>query len=462
MKQLYLSLLLFACSFRAMAQVQAKFSTTSLLSERGIFDSPKSAPTIDIPKVDISRFLQEDSIQAPLGVPFRFGYDTDVDYTPENLGVWLEKADGRIWKLNIRSQGAYSINLIFDELILPDSSQLYIYNGDRTMLYGPITSQNINEGVGFGTDLIQGDLITLELFEPKEAKARSKLRIAKVIHGYKDVFNTPNNFGDALGCHNNVSCNDFSDWHNQSNSVAMVLLANNTRMCSGALLNNICGDMVPNFLTAFHCIDVGDNNNPCEAEAGNGVLSATEINRAQNWVFRFQYKSPTCTPSSEPTTWMTFNGSTFRAGWFNADFALVEMNNRPSASTGIQYAGWSRNTTAPSSGASIHHPSGDVMKISTYNNPATNSSEIIWGYGCPPLTNTTPISTHWTLTLNSGTSEGGSSGGPLFDQNGRVVGQLHGGGNSCAPVMMHYGKLDLSWNGGGTAQTRLRDWLDPN
>jgi len=54
-----------------------------------------------------------------------------------------------------------------------------------------------------------------------------------------------------------------------------------------------------------------------------------------------------------------------------------------------------------------------------------------------------------------------------------VVGQLHGNQNNiCAsldsnncfctqPRVGEYGRFDLSWDGGGTAQTRLRDWLDP-
>ncbi|WBL42745.1 T9SS type A sorting domain-containing protein [Algoriphagus halophytocola] len=458
-----LSFLIFL-STRSVAQIQTQYAEQALLGERGYFNVAESGSISLVPKVDVQKLLQEDSLEANQAVPFRFGYAVDVNYDLNNSGSWYEITEGKVWKFRIQSPEAFSINLIFDDLVLPEGGEMYLYNEDRTMVYGPITSQNYDGGSGyFSTDLIQGDLITLELFEPLSSKGISRLSIFKVIHGYKNMFNTPNNFGDALACHNNVNCAAFSAWENESNSVAMVLLADNTRVCSGALLNNTCGDMTPNFLTAFHCIDTGNTgNNPCDGETGNGVLNAAEINRAQNWLFRFQYKSPTCTPSTEPVSWVTYNGSTFRAGSFNTDFALVEMNTRPDASTGIQYAGWSRATAPPTSGANIHHPSGDVMKISTYSAPATNSAAINWNFGCLPFTNTTPASTHWTVNLINGTTEGGSSGSPLFDQNRRVVGQLHGGDNGCAPVTKHYGKIDLSWNGGGTAQTRLRDWLDPN
>lgn len=340
MKSTFLTLLTLVCvSLCSTAQIQTQYAQHALLGERGVFGVPQRGVLQQLPKIDVSVLLQEDSLEANMSVPFRFGQAMEVDYTLENTGTWSDILGGRVWKLDVHSQGAYSINFIFDGLALPDGGKLYLYNQERTMVYGPITRDNRGESSQFGTDLIKGEMVTLELFEPKTAYNTTQLRIVKAIHGYKNMFNTPNNFGDALGCHNNVNCPAFAGWKPQSNSVAMVLLADGTRVCSGALLNNTCQDLTPNFLTAFHCIDVGDNLDPCEAEWGNGTLNANEINRAQNWVFRFQYKSPICTPSTEPTSWITFNGATFRAGWLDTDFALVEMNTRPDASTGIQYAG---------------------------------------------------------------------------------------------------------------------------
>jgi hypothetical protein len=63
---------------------------------------------------------------------------------------------------------------------------------------------------------------------------------------------------------------------------------------------------------------------------------------------------------------------------------------------------------------------------------------------------------------DQGTTEGGSSGSPLFDPSHRVIGQLHGGYAACGNNSSDwYGRLSVSWNGGGTSSTRLRDHLDP-
>jgi len=52
---------------------------------------------------------------------------------------------------------------------------------------------------------------------------------------------------------------------------------------------------------------------------------------------------------------------------------------------------------------------------------------------------------------------------PLFSLGGRVIGQLTGGPSRCggSELWDFYGRLNRSWEGGGTDDTRLRPWLDP-
>src|SRR5204863_3860682 len=86
--------------------------------------------------------------------------------------------------------------------------------------------------------------------------------------------------------------------------------------------------------------------------------------------------------------------------------------------------------------------------ITSYNNPATPGDS-------------THVHVFWSL----GVTEPGSSGSPLFDNNHRVIGQLHGGPSACTQsgtnLSDYYGRFFRSWTGGGTNTTRLSNWLDP-
>jgi V8-like Glu-specific endopeptidase len=129
-----------------------------------------------------------------------------------------------------------------------------------------------------------------------------------------------------------------------------------------------------------------------------------------------------------------------------SDFALLELNQRPSGNTGITYAGWSRSTITLNSAVGIHHPKGDVMKISFENDVPTQVSYDA-GDG---------IALCWRVIWTSGTTEIASSGSPLYNQNHRIVGQLYGGTASCNNPSGHdnYGRFDVSWTNGLTLVSR--------
>lgn len=311
---------------------------------------------------------------------------------------------------------------------------------------GPVTYENNPRNGNFLTDLIEGDFVTIYLFEPLRQKGESTLTIKKVVHAYKNVIPTVNaGFGQSLGCNNDINC--YPAWDFESDAVGMVLLANGTALCSGALLMTADQSFRPYFLSAFHCIDI---------DSANGVLSANERNNVEDWMFKFQYKKTVCNGNSA-SLGISYNGSTFRAGFNNSDMALLELDTSPVGNPEISYLGWDRTTNIPAAGTTIHHPQGDVMKISFDNNALQSNANIInWSNGTQ-----SSVNSHWTATLDNGTSENGSSGSVILNQNRRIVGQLHGGMNGCAPVTKYYGRFDVSWIGGGTNDTRLSNWLDP-
>ena len=117
------------------------------------------------------------------------------------------------------------------------------------------------------------------------------------------------------------------------------------------------------------------------------------------------------------------------------------LNETPPESYNVHYAGWDVSGSTPSIPVGIHHPSGDIKKISFDYNKASNR-----GNYCDV--------NNW----EDGTTEPGSSGSPLFDGvTQRIIGQLYGGTASCTSITYDtYGKTSTSWNLG------MSNYLDPN
>lgn len=436
-------LLVFQTSF---AQVETKFCTkgASFDQVKFIKDHPKANKIMKLPSFDAQELINEDKLNKSMDRPFRFGKGFDVEITL-NDGAWCNVDKGRLWSMEFQSKGAYSINFVFDQFFLSDNAKLYAANADGTMLYGPVTSKQNTKNGFYLTDLISGDNVTIYLYEPDSEKGKCKLKVKRVVHAYKNLFSTMayGNLGGSESCNNDVAC--FPAWDDESDAVALVLLSNGTEWCSGSLLMSANQSFRPYFLSAFHCLD--------DPYAPDGSLSATEISNAENWMFKFQYKMLSC-GGNAVTAGVTYNGATFRAAWNASDFSLMEMNNSPFGDSQFTWLGWDRSGNTPTSGTGIHHPAGDVMKISFETNQFQTSS---WG----------GTDNHWLLAFDDGVVQKGSSGSPILDQNDRVVGQLHGNQNYnpnmsfCSQSRAEYGRFNNSWTGGGTNNTRLSNWLDP-
>ena len=392
----------------------------------------KVMPPLDARKIAALQRQDRDG-----SAPFHFGEGFDTHLTLTD-GEWMDVENGRLWTMTFVSEGAYSINFVFADFHLPDNAKLYIANEDGDMLYGPVTSKATTEDGSFLTDLIKGDRVTIYLFEPSDKKGMSKLTIKRVIHAFVNLFGNPLR---SLGCHEDIACHPA--WKRESDAIALVLLANGKELCSGSLLMTADQSFRPRFLTVFHCID----------DDRDGKLSDSEISHAKNWMFKFQYKMTSC-GGDNVTSGISYNGADYMAAWNKTDFALMELKEEVSRNPDLSWLGWDRRGNIPTSGTGIHHPSGDVMKISfDYNRLRSNTQNDV-NY---------PVNTHWVVKFKKGTVEGGSSGSPLLDENKRVVGQLHSAKSVCThDEPRFYGQFHRSWIGGGANSTGLRHWLDPH
>ncbi len=358
---------------------------------------------------------EDDINNATKDMPYRFGKNFEVNLGLED-GNWEDLPNGdRVWTIGIESTGAYSLNFLFTSFNLPEGGKLFIYNEEKTYKIGAFTSDNNTSEKTLATYPLPGDKIILEYYEPSSGLGITELKIGRVTHGYRDLDVIARGIGDSGTCNNNVICAVGDNWRDEINSVAMIVVGSNG-ICSGALVNNTADDGHPYFLTANHC-------------TGGGVT---------NWVFRFNWQSPSCgdnNPAESSVNYQTVSGSTMLAQGTSADFALLEINNGNPIPLAYDpyYAGWDASGVNPSSQVGIHHPAGDLKKISFDTDAAGTAT-----YGG---------ATTWRIfDWEDGTTEGGSSGSPLFDQNHRIIGQLYGGEASCSNnVNDYYGKLDVSY-----------------
>lgn len=397
--------------------------------------SKEEMPAILFPTLDHNQLLLEDSLKSlSKETPFRFAIAFDAKIDIKHAGkMQRDKYGNKYWKLQLDVPRAYGIGLIFNHFIIPDDAELFIYNSDKSSLIGAITSKNNNENQVLSIVPIQGSTIIIHYFEPDSPEFSGKLELGTVTHVYRDIFNAQKGFGDSGNCNVNVACPEGSEWEKQIRSAALIVTNNGTRWCTGTLINNGNNDGKPYFLTANHCLlDAGDN--------------------PATWSVIFNYKSPDCLPSQDGLLGNSVFGAEVKASNTVNDFALLELNQTPPDDYGVYYSGWSRNIVEIENTTCLHHPSGDVMKISSDFDPPELSA-YFGGAG----------EDYWrVIDWDSGTTEGGSSGSALFDNQGHIIGQLRGGLASCNNDLSdYYGAFYKSWDGMNSSN-RLKDWLDPD
>ncbi len=398
-------------------------------------DMNKPVVTKKLPTFDVQAMLAEDEITKGEG-PFRFGKRHPVNITLTNDGTWEELANGdRIWRMTFYSPKAYSLNFLFSRFYMPQGAELYAYNADRSEVRGAFTAFNNKADGMFAIMPIEGEKVTLEYYEPATVNGLGVMEISYAVHAYRNLHSTAEEilekgFGDSGACNNDVACPVNVGWEDQIRSVGMTIIGGN-RICSGAMVNNTAQDGTPYFLSADHC--------------GTNISS--------NWGVVFNYDSPSC-GGPDGSLAQSVIGGVLRASSAASDFALFELSAPPPASYGVYYAGWNNQNVAATSTVAIHHPANDVKKISFNDDSVYEGS---WGSGSTPITG----GNHWVVdNWEDGTTEGGSSGSPLFDQNKLIIGQLHGGSASCGSITYDsYGKLFTSWQGGGSPTNSLETWL---
>ena len=371
----------------------------------------------------------------------KFAEPRDVLIDITRNGVWDELKNGKsICRQAIASPNAYSINLGFSKFKLPKSALLYIYNEDRTDEIGPFTNIDNDAHLQLWTPIVKGEKLVIELQIDKEDKDLVELELSRINHDFVGVsFNAL-----SQSCNLDVVCGAADGWpmvdeHRDIIRSVGAYSINGTDACTGVLVNNTRKDCRPFFLTANHC-RLDENN------------SASVV---VYWNFENSFcRQPNSAESGGLGDGLRnqFNtGSTFRAAYEKSDFALLELDDPIDPNFNLYFAGWNIEDREPENSICIHHPSVEEKRISFDNDPGAFYSMSI---------DVTHIE---VLNWDIGSTEVGSSGSPLFNEKGQVIGQLEGGSAACGNNGSDiFGWTRKSWTGGGSTNSSLKSWLDPD
>ena len=373
---------------------------------------------------------------------FRFAESIEVQFNLISEAKKIETSEESLYLTRISSPGALTMNFGFDAFQLTENCEIYFHASDGSATYGPLTPADNENHAQYWTQIFPHNDMVIEVNVKSDADL-PYLNLHKVNHG----FTTLANIQKSGSCNLDVVCTASDGFPQNDDNRDLIqsgafYTLNGINICSGALINNVNQDNTPYFLTANHC----------------GVRNGNVASMVVYW----NYENSFCRQPNSAASGQTGNGSlsTFNSGAFlrarlgSTDFCLVELDDPVNPAANAFFAGYDALRATATSTIGVHHPALHEKRISYDFDPTV----FVDGNDNPDPNG----DYHMVLDWDIGTTEGGSSGSPLFDQNKRIVGQLFGGFAACGNDSYDvYGAVASSWEGGGAPANRLKDWLDP-
>ena len=455
-KRIFLILLVFVFSSNCIS-AQISYGGSPLFPKNTTLRSFGNADFIQMPTFDLDSVLRLDELNRANmrgSYPFAHKFYTNIEKGKDGENFTL--ADGtKIWQVGIRSQNAYSLNILFTEFEIPVGGKLFIYNEDHSHIIGAFDHRNNSPNKILPIRPINGETIIIEYSEPANAAFEGKLTIGEVNHDYRDILkrapgiDSGTNAKDFL-CMPDVLCEDVDETIIRS---TVLLMIDGTVACTGMLVNNTENDETPYLLTAVHCL-FSDNKKVEFPQAPEYY-----IKQAGSIVVFFNYNRAVCGTSMKATEEMSAAITYPRAIVERKDIALLELQEKPPHHYNVYYAGWNVETKADNPPyTNLHHPAGAVKKYGSYNG---NLSMGTFAYDA------FDSNSHWRIPFwQVGSTHVGSSGSPLFDSNNLLIGGLTGGMSQCISenpnrnndffFALHKGWEQVDKN------NQLKTYLDPN
>lgn len=418
----------------------------------------------------IKNSIDESSLRLlPIGIPMA------VDFTPENSGTLRISEEGEVlWSLTLEAPGATFLQLYFEDFELPSGGRLFLLDPEGGVLRGAFTEKNNTSLHALAIAPVEGDRLQILYEGVKGDPEIPKLLLQQVVYGLWnssfDDYDHPGKgvysngepwFGSKYSAHFPCAPNvvAFPEWERQAHSQVLIIVRG-TSVCSGSLINNTREDGTAYILTASHCMNSSFKK--------SGDMEYVKESARQS-IFFFNFRSPLAEQMIRGVEEQSLSGAEVVAYDEETDLCLlritgVDTNPAYKRSGGIPasflpyYSGWNVQENPIGPFTNLHHPYASTSRLNLCNQERLQITDFDAG-------NVKWAETHyyipeWTI----GTTAGGSSGSPLYDREGLLIGALTGGKSTCEnPTQDAFYALSKCFETdlGTTPQEQLAPWLSP-
>ncbi len=392
------------------------------------------------------------AIARQIGAARAVGALATAQDTARQLAWQATAAGGMAAAASFRSDGAAGLRVGLEVSRLPAAAQVRVRPSgsiavDDEVVPGQAILQTLarNRAAGdasragrtYWLPAVAGDALTLEIELPPGVDASEvEIAVPQLSHLWwthaavarADALKV----GEAGSCNADATCSPEYDFEARAIARMEYVRDGGAYLCTGTLMADVGASGTPYFLGANHC--VGDQT--------------TASTLSTYWF----YRAATCNSTVlDPAATRVTGGATLLHASATTDTSFMVLSGSPPA--GAVHAGSLLAPVAAGTAlAGLHHPAGDLLKLSLGTTPAYARCE---DTRCAPqdVNGGNFLILRWTR----GTTESGSSGSPVFVDIGirrYVVGHLFAGAASCSRPdgNDYYGRFDQAY-------PALRTWL---
>ncbi len=335
---------------------------------RGQFDDATSSFLVELAPLPESQRRGLTNANEKPGAPLQIGVERTVP--PRFRGAmrssnldWIVTPDGGMAAtFTVRSPGAVATRVALRMAQVPAGVQVRFFNAAQPgQSFGPYGRDEFRAQAHAAMDaggapgpywspVVGGDTLGVEIYVRRRAQRdRLEFSIEGVAHLlYSPKYSDPE---DIVGvkasqsCEIDLACK--SSWQSAGNAVARIVFQDGgTFLCTGQLMSDADpNSTIPYFSTATHCV------------GNQGAAGSINF---------FWFDQRTGCGGGGTTTQQTSGGATLlSASGTNSgtDFSFMRLNQSPPG--GVSFLGWDTGTVGLGAAITgIHHPAGDVKKIS--------------------------------------------------------------------------------------------------